>query len=45
MRYASARGLEIKAPFNDNLPNQSNDGIVNPINPENPDSNIQLLRA
>jgi hypothetical protein len=45
MRYASARGLAMKATFNNNLPNQTNEVIVNPINPVNPDSNIQLLRA
>jgi hypothetical protein len=28
----------MKAPFNNNLPNQTNDVMVNPINPENPDS-------
>jgi len=39
MRYASAKGLEMKAAFNNNLLNQTNDVIVNPINPENPDSN------
>jgi hypothetical protein len=38
MRYASARGFEIKAPFNNNLPPQTGDLIVNPINPVNPDS-------
>jgi hypothetical protein len=35
----------MKAPFNNNLPNQTNDVMVNPINPENPDSNHWLLRA
>jgi hypothetical protein len=39
MRNASARGREMKAPFNNNLPNQANDVIINPINPKNPDSN------
>jgi len=38
LRYAAARGFEMKAPFNNDLPNQTNDVIVNPINPENPDS-------
>ncbi len=38
MRYASARGLALKAPFNNNLPTQTNDVMVNPENPENPDS-------
>jgi hypothetical protein len=35
----------MKAPFNNNLPTQTNDVMVNPENPENPDSNTQLLRA
>ncbi|MFN6022030.1 MAG: hypothetical protein ACK49F_16750, partial [Bacteroidota bacterium] len=38
MRNASARGFEMKAPFNNNLPTQTNDVIINPGNPENPDS-------
>ena len=38
MRNASARGFEMKAPFNNNLPMSSNDVIVNPVNPVNPDS-------
>ena len=38
MRYASARGLVMNAAFNNNLPNQTNDVMVNPRNPENPDS-------
>jgi hypothetical protein len=38
MRYASAKGRLLKATFNNNLPNQTGDVIVNPINPENPDS-------
>ena len=38
MRYASASGLEMKVPFNNNLNSQTNDVMVNPINPENPDS-------
>jgi hypothetical protein len=45
MRYASARGLAMKATFNNNLPNQTNDVMVNPVNPVNPDSNNWLLRA
>ena len=45
MRNASAKGREMKAPFNNKLPTQTNDVMVNPINPVNPDSNIQLLRA
>ena len=42
---AAARDFEMKAPFNNNLPTQTGDVIVNPENPENPDSNIWLLRA
>jgi len=38
MRYASAKSLAMKAICNNNLPTQSNDVIVNPINPVNPDS-------
>jgi hypothetical protein len=38
MRYASTKGFEMKAPFNYNLPNQTNDVMVNPRNLENPDS-------
>jgi hypothetical protein len=45
MRNASAKGLALKASCNNNLPTQTNDVMVNPENPENPDSNIQLLRA
>ena len=45
MRYASAIGLVMKAPFNDNIPTQTGDVIVNPRNPANPDSNNWLLRA
>ena len=45
MRYASARDLVMKAPFNDNIPTQTNDVMVNPGNPENPDSNQWQLRA
>jgi hypothetical protein len=45
MRYASAKGLALKALFNNNLLNQTNDVMVNPENPENPDSNYWLLRA
>ena len=40
MRNASAGCFEMKAPINNNLPNQTNDVI---INPENPDSNQWLL--
>jgi hypothetical protein len=35
----------MKAPFNNNLPNQANDVMVNPVNPVNPDSNTRLLHA
>jgi hypothetical protein len=45
MRYASAKGLEMNAPSNNNLPTLTNDVIVNLRNPENPDSNQWLLRA
>jgi hypothetical protein len=45
MRYASARGLAMNAAFNNNLPNQTNYVMVNPRNPENPDSNFWLLLA
>ena len=38
MRNAAAGGREMKSPFNSNLPSQIGDVIVNPINPENPDS-------
>ena len=44
MRYASARGLALKAPFNNNLPTQTNDVMVNPENPVNPDSNPAAAR-
>jgi hypothetical protein len=45
MRNASAKGFEKKAPTNNNLPTQTNDVIVNPKNPENPDSNQWLPRT
>jgi hypothetical protein len=38
MRYASAKSLAMKALLNNNLPTQTGDVIVNPINPVNPDS-------
>ena len=38
MRNASAKGLEMKAPSNNNLATQTGDVIVNPQNPVNPDS-------
>jgi hypothetical protein len=37
MRNASAKGLEMKTPSNNNLPTPTNDVIVNLRNPENPD--------
>ena len=37
MRYASAKCLKMKAPVNNNLPNQTNDVMVNPVNLVNPD--------
>ena len=45
MRYAPTRGFEMKARSNNNFPTQINDVIINPRNPENPDSNNKLLRA
>ena len=42
---ASAKSPEMKASFNNNLPNQNKDVMVNPRNPVNPDSNRWLLRA
>jgi hypothetical protein len=42
MRYASARGFEMKAPSNNNLPTPTDDVIVNPRNPVNPDSKPQV---
>ena len=38
IRYAAAGGREIKALFNSNLPTLTEDVIVNPRNPVNPDS-------
>ena len=38
MRNASAKSQEMKAPFNNNLLMPSNDVIVNPVHPVNPDS-------
>ena len=35
----------LKATFNNNLPTQTGDVIVNPINSENPDSNNWLPRT
>jgi hypothetical protein len=45
MRFASAKGFEVKAPFKNNPPTLTSDGMVNTKNPENPDSNQWLLRA
>ena len=42
---AAAKSPEMKASFNNNLPNQTKGVMVNPVNPENPDSNNWLLRA
>ena len=44
LRYASAKGLAMKAAFNNKLPTQTNDVMVNPENPENPDSNPAAAR-
>ena len=38
MRYAAAGGREMKSPSNRNIPTLTGDVIINPINPENPDS-------
>jgi hypothetical protein len=38
MRNASAKNLEMIASFNNNLTSPFNDVMVNPRNPENPDS-------
>jgi hypothetical protein len=45
MRNASAKRSVMKAPFNNYLPTQTIDVMVNPRNPENPDSNNWLLHA
>ena len=37
---ASAKSPEMKASFNNNLPNQTKGVIVNPKNPVNPDSEL-----
>jgi hypothetical protein len=42
---AAAKSPEMKASFNNNLPNQTKGVMVNPRNPENPDSNNWLQRA
>ena len=44
LRYASAKGLTMKVPCNNNLPTQTNDVMVNPENPVNPDSNPAAAR-
>ena len=35
---AAAKSPKMKAPFNNNLPSQTKGVMVNPVNPENPDS-------
>ena len=42
---AAAKSPEMKASFNNNLPNQTKGIMVNPENPVNPYSNNWLLRA
>ena len=42
MRYASAKGLVMNTPFNNNLPTQIGDVIINPGNPVNPDSKADV---
>jgi hypothetical protein len=42
MCNTSAKGLKMKAPFNNYFPTQTNDIMVNPQNPVNPDSNQML---
>jgi hypothetical protein len=44
MRYASAGGLALKAACNNNLPTHTNDVMVNPENPVNPDSKLAAAR-
>ncbi|MDP4579798.1 MAG: hypothetical protein NWS66_00820 [Saprospiraceae bacterium] len=39
MRDASAESQEMDALFNNNPPRPTNDVMVNPVNPVNPDSN------
>jgi hypothetical protein len=34
LRNASAKGLALKALFNNNLPTQTNDVMINPVNPD-----------
>jgi hypothetical protein len=38
MRNASAKRIKIESTFNNNLPPQTGDVIINPENPVNPDS-------
>jgi hypothetical protein len=40
MCNTSTKGLALKAVFNNKLPTQTNDVMVNPENPINPDSKI-----
>jgi hypothetical protein len=40
MRYASAKSREMMTPIKINLPIPSNDVIVNPVHPVNPDSKL-----
>ena len=42
---AAANSPEMKASFNNNLPDQTNGVMVNPENPVNPDSNNWLQRV
>ena len=44
MRNASAKSLAMKAVYNNNLPTQTGDVIINPENPENPDSKLAAAR-
>ncbi len=44
MRYASAKSLAMKTVYNNNLPSQTGDVIINPENPENPDSKLAAAR-
>jgi hypothetical protein len=44
MCYTSAGGLAMKSPHNYNLPSQTNDVMVNPQNPVNPDSKLAAAR-
>ena len=41
MRNASAKSREMMTPIKINLPMSSNDVIVNPVNPVNPDSKLE----